>query len=132
MQLSSIRYKLILGFLSVALIMGILSGVSKVEQAGASFQAIQHSVETVTGKVQEVSASIEQIVARGKEIDESMSESMNKVRRAALEDASATQQNSASAQEQLATIEEISSPALSLSNLAENLQGIVARFKLDA
>lgn len=104
----------------------ISEGVDKTDHAGQAFGTIQTSITTVSGKVQEVLAAVQEMASGSAHIVQSI----DVVQKAALEGASASQQNAAATQEQLATVEEIAASAHALSKLAEDLQYLLARFKL--
>ncbi|RFU69864.1 methyl-accepting chemotaxis protein [Peribacillus saganii] len=104
----------------------VADGVVRTQQFGELFQVIEQSVSNVSGKVQEVASSIYQMSAGSQQIVEAI----DVVKQVAEEGASASQQNSATSEEQLATMEEVSSAAQSLSVLAEEMQTILAKFRL--
>lgn len=104
----------------------VSQGVMKTQQVHDSFQTIENSIVHVTEKVQEVADSIEQMAAGSQQITSAI-ENVSKI---AEGGSIATQENAAASQEQLATMEEISASALSLSHLAENMHGLLSKFKV--
>ena len=104
----------------------VADGVVKTEQVGSSFEVIDQAVSDVANKIGEVASAIEQMAVGSQHIVQSI-EVINRV---AQESASAAQENAASSQQQLATTEEIASSAQTLSVLAEDMQTLVARFKM--
>ncbi|GAA0289429.1 methyl-accepting chemotaxis protein [Gracilibacillus halotolerans] len=63
-------------------------------------------------------------------ISRSIAEELENVRTIAEKSVETNQESSAATQEQLATMEEISSSAQSLSVLAEDLQQVIAHFRI--
>lgn len=104
----------------------VSEGMAVVNQAGTSFLHIQRSVDGVATQIQEVSDAAQRISAAMEEIVQSITV----IREVAKETASGTQNVSAATEEQLAAMEEISSSALALSKMSEELQGIIAKFKV--
>ncbi|MBA4533270.1 methyl-accepting chemotaxis protein [Brevibacillus halotolerans] len=101
-------------------------GINLINTAGDSFELIQVTVEQVTAQIQEVTAAIKQLSEGSKE----MVSSMEMITEVAETAASSTQEVSASTEEQLATMEEITHAASSLADMAEELQGLLAKFKI--
>jgi len=104
----------------------VSEGMAAVNQAGTSFLHIQHSVDDVASQIQEVSAGAQQISASVDEIVQSIA----LIREVAQATAAGTQSVSAATEEQLASMEEISSAAVALSKMAEELQSVIAKFKV--
>lgn len=104
----------------------VADGIGVVNEAGASFEQIQRSVNEVANQILEVSAATQQMSAGTVKVVNSI-ELITKV----SESTSAGTQNvSAAAEEQLASMEEISSSATSLSRMAVELQEMVNRFRV--
>jgi methyl-accepting chemotaxis protein len=103
-------------------------GMLAVQQAGASFQRILHMSHEVATQIEEVSASAQQMSASTQEISASV-ESMAEI---ATQSVHNSQQVVASSQEQLATIEEVSNSTANLSAMANDLQKLIGRFKVEA
>ncbi|MBO8164248.1 MAG: HAMP domain-containing protein [Brevibacillus sp.] len=104
----------------------VSEGMAVVTRAGTSFEHIKRSVDGVAVQIQEVSAGAQQMAASMDEIVQSITF----IREVAKETAAGTQNVSASTEEQLASMEEISSSALALSKMSEELQKIIAKFRV--
>lgn len=104
----------------------VMGGTKIIEEAGQSFNAIRHSIDSLAGQVQEVSGAVEEITAATEEIVDSI----RTVTHISETTAASTQQVSAASQEQMASVEQIASSASALSMLAQGLQGLVARFNV--
>lgn len=104
----------------------VLSGIQMMNLAGESFTGIEDSVNQVSRQIHEVSAAIEQMAAGS----EQMVASMKYISEIGEASASHAQEVTASSEEQLATIQEITSSAVSLSHMAEGLQDLTRKFKL--
>jgi len=101
-------------------------GIGLVNNVGAAFAEIQSSISEVTEQIGEVSASVEQISAGSERIVQSI-EAITGI----SEKTSASTQNvSAATEEQLASMEEIAATAASLSQMAEDLQTQIGKFKV--
>jgi Methyl-accepting chemotaxis protein len=101
-------------------------GLGMVNTAGESFDSIQQSVSIVSTQVQEVSSSVQQMAAGA----EQMVQSMKSITEVSEHTASGAQQVSASAEEQMESMKGISGAALSLSQMAEQLQLQIEKFKV--
>ncbi|WP_028612234.1 methyl-accepting chemotaxis protein [Paenibacillus harenae] len=104
----------------------VASGMSAVRTAGESFAHIQGSVNTVNDQIQEVSSSIQQMASGAEQIVHAM-QFITGVSETTV---SGAQEVSASTEEQLASMEEVSASARSLSQLAEQLQTQIEKFKV--
>lgn len=104
----------------------VLEGIGVVNTAGESFEQIQESVIVVAKQIQEVSEAAEQMLVNTSHVHQAISQ----VTEVALQAASRTQNISAAAQEQFASMEEISTSANSMSKMAEDLQSLIATFKV--
>ena len=104
----------------------VSEGIAVVTQAGKAFEHIQRSVDSVAVQIQEVSAGSQQMSASMEEIVQSV----RLIGEVAKETAAGTQNVSGATEEQLASMEEISSSALALSKMSEDLQNIIAKFKV--
>jgi methyl-accepting chemotaxis protein len=104
----------------------VSTGINVVTVAGESFAQIQEAVHEVALQIQGVSAAVQQMSAGTEQVVKSIEE-INTV----SEQASASMQNvSASTEEQLASMEEITFSASVLSDLAEQMEHQVKRFKI--
>lgn len=101
-------------------------GMIVVNTVGQSFDEILHSINAVTNQIQEVSAAAEEISAG----TEQVVTSSNTITKIAEESSSSTQSVAVAVEEQLASMEEISASATALSNMAEELQLLIGRFKV--
>src|SRR5690606_28709433 len=101
-------------------------GISVVNNAGQSFTQIQQFVDNVSTQIQEVSASIAQMTQGAQQVVEAVSE----IDEIAKKTTGQSQEVSSATEEQLASMQEIASSAASLSNMAEELQEAVRKFKL--
>ncbi|MDQ0492095.1 methyl-accepting chemotaxis protein [Paenibacillus brasilensis] len=104
----------------------VMTGREVVQNAGASFEMIQETVNKVASEIEEVSAGSEQMSASTDEIVGFVKQ----ISAIAEEAAAGTQHVSAATQEQLASMEEIASSARNLSTMAEDLQGQIGKFKV--
>jgi methyl-accepting chemotaxis protein len=101
-------------------------GIHTVTVAGESFIQIDKAVQEVTGQIQEVSASSEQMAASTEEVVAAISliaEITSKNNRSLQNISTATD-------EQLVSMDEISSSSRSLAHLAEQMQQQLRQFKL--
>ncbi|GMK48749.1 hypothetical protein PghCCS26_58790 [Paenibacillus glycanilyticus] len=101
-------------------------GLRMVNTAGESFDSIQQSVNIVSSQIQEVSSSVQQMAAGA----EQMVQSMKAIAEVSEHTASGSQEVSASAEEQMESMKNISGAALSLSQMAEQLQLQIEKFKV--
>lgn len=101
-------------------------GIDVVNFSGESFKQIQRSVNEVASQIEQVSSAAQQISAATEEVVHSI-ELISEVAEVA---AAGTQNVSAATEEQLASMEEISASASSLTNMAEELQETIGKFKV--
>jgi len=104
----------------------VASGISVVNDAGAAFDRIHHSVSEVATKIVHVSAESKQVAVQ----TERVVEAIRLIQSIAEVSAVGTQNASAASQEQLASMEEISASASTLAKMAEELQELVGKFKV--
>lgn len=97
-----------------------------VKEADEIFTSIQLQIEALAGGIQDVSNSI-QTISEG---TKSMTGEMDSIASISHENASRTQSVSATTEEQSASSEEIAASTRNLSQLAEDLQGEVHKFKV--
>jgi Methyl-accepting chemotaxis protein len=102
------------------------TGLERAYKVNEAFKTIEKDIVSVTDRVQEVTASLEEMNVASNEVIKLV----EAVGEKALLAAQSSQDNSASVEEQLATMEEIASSAQALSNLAENLGTLMSRFKI--
>ncbi|WKL04755.1 methyl-accepting chemotaxis protein [Paenibacillus amylolyticus] len=105
---------------------GMVKSSQMVTEAGEAFNNIRTAVQLVAAQAGEVSAASRQIDGGMSHINKAVSDTM------VLSDriASGTEDGSAAAQEQLATMEEVAASSAALSRMAEDLQSMIERFKL--
>ncbi|WP_162013627.1 methyl-accepting chemotaxis protein [Bacillus coahuilensis] len=103
-------------------------GMSLTNEVEDAFGTIEGNMGSVTDKVQDVSDAVEQMAF----ISSDIVNSVDVVREVAELSALSNQESSAASEEQLATMEEIESSAKGLSQLAEQLQEEIARFKMES
>ncbi|MGE7667562.1 methyl-accepting chemotaxis protein [Ureibacillus composti] len=101
------------------------NGVDVSDEALTKFSGIIQSMELVTPQMEEVSATAQQVSAS---IQETTSNA-NEIALLAQSNAASSEEVAASAEQQLVAIEEISSSAQALTELAEELQILIAKFK---
>ncbi len=104
----------------------VQSGLDIVQIAGNSFQKIEVAVNDVVKQIEEISNALITFTEGTDQINNSIFE----VSDVAIEAANRTQNISAATQQQLASMEEISSSSLALAQLAEELQSLVKLFKI--
>ncbi|MBP1906715.1 methyl-accepting chemotaxis protein [Paenibacillus turicensis] len=102
------------------------NGMEVVTKAGHAFEQILNAVNKVAGEIQEVSAGAEQMAASSDEVVKYM-EQISSIAMGASEGAHNV---SAATEEQLASMEEIAASSSSLSQMAEQLQEHVNKFKV--
>ncbi|MDR9503976.1 methyl-accepting chemotaxis protein [Brevibacillus agri] len=104
----------------------VTEGIDKVYEAGRSFEQIQSAVDDVALKIGRVSQASQDI----SEQTQLVVELINHISDVTLKASDGTQSVSAAAEEQLASMEEIASSAMSLERLAEDLQEQIGKFKI--
>ncbi len=104
----------------------VQKGVSTVSEAGASFEQIQVAIGDVNKQVQDVLVAAQRISKGSSRVVKAI-EMIDEI---AVSTAGQTQNVAAAAEEQLASMEEITSSAASLSTMAEELQALVSKFKV--
>jgi len=101
-------------------------GTEMVNLAGQSFREIVQMVEQMATQVREISAAIEEMAAGSQQIVNGVKEIATENRRAAVQ----TQTISAATEEQSASMQEIASSSQALAKMAEDLQGLVIKFRV--
>lgn len=101
-------------------------GLKSVQDSETSFSLIEKSIAGVFTQIQEVSSAVQEIAVGSEQIVVAI----GGVAQIAQTSAAGTQTASAATQEQLASMEEIAASASSLAQMAEELQALVARFKV--
>ncbi|MCM3162230.1 methyl-accepting chemotaxis protein [Metabacillus litoralis] len=101
-------------------------GIGIVNKAGTTFGDIQVAVDEVNHQITGVSTSVEQL----RHGMEQMVQVVKRVKQVSEDNNSGTQNISAATEEQLASMQEISSSAVSLTNMAEELMELIGKFKI--
>ena len=104
----------------------VTEGMQVVNDSGNIFEEIHTSVDHVTNQMNQVAAVIHEVSSGSIQI----AQSMNDITNIANESAMSTQSVLASTEEQSASIEEIFSSTVTLSKMAEDLKGMLGKFKL--
>lgn len=104
----------------------VKEGLAVVEQAGTSFMQINEAVQHVVDQIQQIGSAIHNLAKDTLEVQQAIHE----VNGIAEEAAAGAQNVSATTEEQLASMEEIASSAMDLANMSEELQELIARFKI--
>jgi methyl-accepting chemotaxis protein len=104
----------------------VVEGIVIVNTAGESFEQIQTSFNGVTNQIHEVSAAAQQISASTVLVVESTNLIANLVEQSTA----STQNISAAIEEQLASGEEIAASSIALSEIANESQEFIRKFKL--
>ncbi|WP_434748379.1 methyl-accepting chemotaxis protein [Paenibacillus amylolyticus] len=105
---------------------GMVKGSQMIEEAGEAFETIRDAVRTVAAQAEEAAAASRQIDQGMGHVNKAVNETMVLSNRIAA----GTEDGSAAAQEQLATMEEVAASSAALSRMAEDLQSMIERFKL--
>ncbi|MGW5887037.1 methyl-accepting chemotaxis protein [Priestia megaterium] len=104
----------------------VKEGLAVVEQAGTSFMQINEAVQHVVNQIQQIGSAIHNLAKDTLEVQQAIHE----INGIAEEAAAGAQNVSATTEEQLASMEEIASSAMDLANMSEELQGLIAQFKI--
>ncbi|MED4006488.1 methyl-accepting chemotaxis protein [Priestia aryabhattai] len=104
----------------------VKEGLAVVEQAGTSFMQINEAVQHVVDQIKQIGSAIHNLAKDTLEVQQAIHE----VNGIAEEAAAGAQNVSATTEEQLASMEEIASSAMDLANMSEELQELIARFKV--
>lgn len=102
-------------------------GMAFTNEVGEIFKEILTSSEEVASQIREISAASQQISASSEEV----AASVNNIKQSAEQSAEFSSNVSNSTQEQLSTMQEVKDASSSLGKTAEELQGLVAKFKLE-
>lgn len=104
----------------------VKEGILLSNDVNHSFSTIEELISTVADRIKSVSASMEEMTTVSSHIVKNTEE----VKDIAETNAMASMESSAASEEQLATMQEIASSSQTLSSLAEDLQGMIAKFKV--
>ncbi|MFF2911738.1 methyl-accepting chemotaxis protein [Paenibacillus sp. NPDC057934] len=105
----------------------VSEGILAVDTTGRSFSRIRRAVKGAADKIEVMGGAVRTLTSE----TDSMEKAIAEIRLITGEAAVSTETISAAAQEQLASVEEIASSSADLSHLAEELQKLASRFKLD-
>lgn len=105
---------------------GMEKSSQMIVEAGEAFQTIRDAVRTVAAQAEEAASASRQIDQGMGHVNKAVNETMVLSNRIAA----GTEDGSAAAQEQLATMEEVAASSAALSRMAEDLQSMIERFKL--
>lgn len=101
-------------------------GIELVSIAGDSFEEIVQSIQDASNQISEVSSANQQIAARS----DLVLHKITTISEVAKQSAAGTQNVSAAAEEQLASMEEITATSNFLSSMADELHSMISKFKL--
>jgi methyl-accepting chemotaxis protein len=104
----------------------VATGLASVREANLSFESIGRDVSQVAAQMTQMDEAAQQLESEARETDQSLGLIAETVSRIADD----IQDVSAAAEEQLASMEEVSGAAQTLSRLAEELQAIIGRFNV--
>ncbi|NGZ74573.1 methyl-accepting chemotaxis protein [Saccharibacillus alkalitolerans] len=104
----------------------VSSGLAVVDGAGRSFGRIEQTVGEVVGHIEKVTFILQRLSAGTEQVNAAITDVHGVARESALN----TQNISAATQQQLASMEEISSSSQSLASLADDLQDVIRQFKI--
>ncbi|MHB1416817.1 MAG: methyl-accepting chemotaxis protein, partial [Chloroflexota bacterium] len=103
------------------------TGATLAQEAGEAIRKMLAAVERTRTQVEGISAAAQQMSAQSQAVVRSI-ESISSI---SEENAAASEEVSASSEEMSAQVEEVAATAQSMSDMAAQLQEVVARFKLD-
>mgnify|MGYP000870265209 FL=1 len=102
------------------------NGLSLAEETGKSFEQIVKSIENVSEQADELSTITEELSASIEQVNISI----ERISQLALTNSSSTSEIASASEEQLATVQEVTSSANALANMADELRVLVGRFKI--
>ncbi|WP_426333936.1 methyl-accepting chemotaxis protein [Paenibacillus silvae] len=105
---------------------GMVKSSQMIADAGEAFRTIRDAVQMVAAQAEEAAAASRQIDQGMGHVNKAVHDTMVLSNRIA----GGTEDGSAAAQEQLATMEEVAASSAALSRMAEDLQSVIDRFKL--
>lgn len=109
------------------------NGYSEVEQGSNQIQATSETFKDISTQVGEMVVNIQTVTENLNDIvanNEQMAKSIEEIASVAEESAAGVQQTAASAEEASSSMEEVAGSSSHLANLAEELNTLVARYKL--
>ncbi|MGN4127492.1 methyl-accepting chemotaxis protein [Lysinibacillus sphaericus] len=102
-------------------------GMEYTNEVGKIFNEILTSAEEVANQIREISAASQQISASSEEV----AASVNNIKQSAEQSSEFSSNVSNATQEQLTTMQDVKEASTSLGQTAEELQALVAKFKLE-
>nr|WP_284143292.1 HAMP domain-containing methyl-accepting chemotaxis protein [Metabacillus flavus] len=105
----------------------VSAGITIVQTAGDSFKEIISSTKGVAIEIEEMSGSVNELADN----TEKVSQSTKEISQVAEESSAGVRMAAASSEEQLAAMEEITSSAVMLAKMAEDLQNVIGKFNLE-
>ena len=106
----------------------VTEGIVAVDTTGRSFSRIRRAVKGAAEKIEAMNEGVRKLSIEAGTMEQAILD----IKGISEEAAGNTETISAAAQEQLASVEEIASSSADLSHLAEELQNLVGRFKLQS
>ncbi|WP_426983340.1 methyl-accepting chemotaxis protein [Bacillus cabrialesii] len=106
----------------------VKEGLQITDKTAESFKQIYEMTSQISGELQSLNGTVEQLSAGSQEV----SSAVEDISAVSKESSAGIQDIAASAEEQLASMEEISSSAETLANMAEELQDITKKFKIES
>jgi len=104
----------------------VSTGSEIVTLAGKNFREIRNMIRAISDQVHEISAAIQQITSGSRQIAQAVED----IEKESKNNATQTQAVSAATEEQSASIEEIAASSQHLEQMAENLRGIISKFRV--
>ncbi|MBH5319623.1 HAMP domain-containing protein [Paenibacillus sp. GSMTC-2017] len=104
----------------------VATGMDVVQFAEISFDKIKYSIQDVTSQIQEVSAASQQMSVS----TEQLQNNSLQIKEASVETAASAESISGASEQQMAAMQEITAAAGVLASMAEELQGMVNKFRL--
>lgn len=102
------------------------AGLETTEDSAVRFKQIMLRTQEMTPRIEDVTATVEEIAANVQEVSASATE----IAHIADENSAASERVAATTEEQLGSMEDISQAAKTLSDMAEELQVLVSRFRV--
>ncbi|QTN00248.1 HAMP domain-containing protein [Sediminibacillus dalangtanensis] len=102
------------------------NGTAQIKSTGQTFDGINHSINEMVDSVTVITGNLNSIV----ETSGQMSQSIEDIAAVSEESAAGIEETSASIQQTSSSMEEIADRSTELSRLADNLNGLIGRFKV--
>ncbi|MNP08917.1 Methyl-accepting chemotaxis protein McpB [compost metagenome] len=106
----------------------VSEGIEAVDTSGRSFSRIRRAVKSAAEKIEAMGGVVQTLLVESNDMEKAIGE----IRGISEEAAVNTETIATAAQEQLASVEEMASSSTDLSRLAEELQKLASRFKINA